>query len=52
MTELEALTRLASRRDRAGRDGMLRRLRGVYESFTEGFATQQLNAARSLLDGS
>jgi predicted ATPase len=50
MVELQALTRLATVHcgSPAG-DETLRRLRSLYETFTEGFATPQLQAAATLL---
>ena len=51
MVELEALTRLAAvRRGRPEGERTLRRLRRLYEAFTEGFGTQQLAAARVCLE--
>jgi hypothetical protein len=51
MVELEALTRLATLR-RGGPDeaDTTRRLRELYDTFTESFATPQLAAARAVLD--
>ena len=51
MVELEALTRLvAVRRGGPKGEDTLRRLRDLYEGFTEGFGTQQLAAARAVLE--
>jgi hypothetical protein len=52
MVELEALTRLAAVR-RWGtpqREDSVRRLRQLYDTFTEGFDGPQLAAARAVLD--
>jgi hypothetical protein len=50
MTELEALTRLADvRRGTPEGPATLRRLRRLYDTFTEGFATPQLAAARAVI---
>jgi hypothetical protein len=53
MVHLIAATRLASlRRSAPGHDAALEALRAVYDTFTEGFDTPQLVAARAVLDGS
>jgi hypothetical protein len=50
MEELEALTRLVKvRADRDGAADLRSRLRSVYDTFTEGFDTAQLRAARAVL---
>ena len=52
MLELEALTSLAAiRRGRPDGEDARRRLRTVHDSFTEGFDSAPLTAARALLDG-
>ena len=51
MAELEALTRLvALRRGNAQEPDTRRRLRDYYDSFTEGFDTPQLAAAKAVLE--
>src|SRR5262249_24806587 len=51
MVELQALTRLAHlRRDTPGRDAARQVLRDVLDTFTEGFGTPQLVAAKAALD--
>ena len=53
MSHLIAATRLASlRRSAPGDDEAYAALRAVYSTFTEGFDTPQLVAARAVLDGS
>lgn len=52
MVELQALTRLATlHRGGPAGDDTLRRLRELYDTFTEGFATPQLRAAEATLSG-
>jgi predicted ATPase len=51
MVELEALTRLAAlRRDGSPNSDIVRRLRRLYDTFTEGFGSPPLVAARAHLD--
>jgi hypothetical protein len=53
MVELEALSRLAAaRRGAAHQEDTVRRLRQLYDTFTEGFDSPQLVAARAVLDES
>ena len=53
MVELEALTRLAAvRRGAPHQEDTVRRLRQLYDTFTEGFDSLQLAAARAVLDES
>ena len=53
MVELEALTRLVELRRGSDREqDTRRRLRDCYDWFTEGFGTQQLVAARAVLEES
>jgi len=51
MVEIQALTRLATlRREPPGEEGTRSRLQDLYDTFTEGFDSPQLTAARALLD--
>jgi hypothetical protein len=50
MVELQALTRLAALPQEASQQADTVRLRRLYDTFTEGFDSPQLTAARALLD--
>jgi hypothetical protein len=50
MTQLRAALRLCQLRRSQGREDADRLLRGVHDTFTEGFATADLIEARTLLD--
>jgi hypothetical protein len=53
MSELQAATKLIRLREREGKgkqEERIEQLRGVYDSFTEGFDTPDLVDARAVLD--